>query len=86
MSLTDEQLRKLIDSIVTTHQDDPMDCETCNRELGCLAEKVAAGARLRDLLPEVEFHLQCCQDCFEEFQALVCILQAEQNGQLAPRE
>ncbi len=82
MNLPDEQLRKLIDCIVTLHQDDPMDCETCGQQLDCLAEKVAAGANLRDLLPEVEFHLSCCPDCQEEFRALVCILRAEKEGNL----
>ncbi len=77
-----EQLRKIIQSIVIAHQDEQMDCDTCSGQLECLAEKVAGGANLRDLLPEVEAHLVCCADCAEEFQALVCILRAEQSGLL----
>lgn len=77
-----EQLRKIIQSIVTAHQDEQMDCETCSQQLECLAERVAGGANLRDLLPAVEAHLECCQDCSEEFQALICILRAEQRGEL----
>jgi|GEM_PF-424921 len=78
------QLRKLIESMIIAHQGDQMDCEMCNQNLGCLAEQVAMGAKLHDLLPAMELHLACCQDCAEEFQALVCILRAELNGQLQP--
>jgi hypothetical protein len=84
--MQDEQLRKLIESIVLTHREDPMDCESCGMQLDCLAEKVAMGANLHDLLPEVEFHLACCKDCSEEFQALVAILRAEYSGQLTNEE
>ena len=80
----EEQLRKILDCIFLIHQEDPMDCETCNSQLECLAEKVAAGAKLHDLWPEVEIHFACCENCFEEFNALICILEAEQSGQLKP--
>ena len=76
------QLRKLIEAMIIAHRDDQMDCEMCNMNLDCLAEQVALGANLHDLLPAMEAHLACCQDCAEEFQALVCILRAELNGQL----
>jgi hypothetical protein len=82
MAPQDEQLRKIIDCIFVAHQDDQMDCEICNSQFECLAEKVAAGANLHDLWPEIEAHLSCCRDCSEEFQAIVCILRAELNGQL----
>ena len=84
MSSQEEHLRKLVESIVIAHRDDQMDCDMCAGELDCLAEKVAAGADLRDLLPAVECHLACCKDCNEEFIALVCIIRAEMNGYLVP--
>ena len=79
----DDQIRKIIDCIFTAHQDDQLDCETCNNQLECLAEEVAGGANLHDLWPQVEAHLACCKDCAEEFQALLCILKAEQSGSIA---
>jgi len=78
----DEQLQKLIKAIFEEHQDGDIDCETCSQQLNCLAELVATGAELRQLLPAVEAHLRCCGDCREEYQALLCILRAEINGQL----
>ena len=76
----DEQLQKLIKAIFDEHQDGGIDCETCSQQLNCLAELVATGAELRQLLPAVEAHLRCCEDCREEYQALLCILRAELNG------
>jgi hypothetical protein len=78
----DDPLRKLIDCIFVSHQDEAMDCESCGCQLECFAEKVSAGANLHDLWPDVEAHLACCPDCAEEFQALLCILRAERSGQL----
>ena len=83
MGLPDEQLRKLIDHIFVSHQDDEMDCESCSCQLECLAEKVAGGASLSDPLPEVEAHIRCCPDCREEWQALLCIVRAERDGSLS---
>ncbi len=82
MSLQTDELRKLLDCIVTSHRDDCLDCESCGQQLDCLAERVAAGGSLDDLLPEVSTHLCCCRDCFEEFEALVAILRAENEGSL----
>jgi hypothetical protein len=86
MALHEGELQKLIDCIVTSHRDDCLDCETCAEHLDCLAEKVAEGANLNDLLPDVVNHLCCCRDCFEEFEALVAILRAEGDGQLDTAE
>ena len=79
----DEQLDKLIKAIFDVHQDDDIDCETCSVQLNCLAELVANGAEMRHLVPAVEAHLQCCPDCREEYQALLCIVRAELKGQLS---
>lgn len=79
----EHHLRKLIEAIFEVHQDGGMDCETCAAQFDCLAEKVAAGANLHDLLPEVEAHLECCADCREEYNALLAIIRAENSGTLA---
>lgn len=86
MGLQDEHLRKLIDHICDTHQDEVIDCDSCGCQIECLAEKVAAGASLPDLWPEIEAHLQCCRDCREEWQALLSIVRAEQDGSLTAME
>ncbi len=51
------------------------DCESISR----LAERVANGESLEDIMPEFEQHVRCWKDCREEFEALVAILKAEKQ-------
>jgi len=59
-----------------------MDCNDYCEELAELAEQVANGAKLEDLLPDLNQHMQHWTDCREEFYALVAVLKAEQAEQL----
>jgi len=76
----DDQLQKLINCIFDIHSDGGIDCETCSKQFNCLVEMVSSGVELRDLLPAVEKHISCCPDCREEFQALLSIIVAENQG------
>jgi hypothetical protein len=70
----------LMQRILDMHDTD-VDCESCNEQLDCLAELAASGHDPKKLLPAVQAHLDCCSDCREEFEALLCILRAQQSGQ-----
>ena len=59
-----------------------MDCNDHCENLARLAEEVAAGKDVGDLLPALEQFMQYWTDCREEFEALVAILRAEKSGQL----
>lgn len=59
-----------------------MDCSSCDT-LAALAEKVAAGTPIQEVLPALAEHVQYWRDCREEFEALVAILKAEGDGTLA---
>ena len=83
MAPQDERLKRLIQAIFSVHQSESMDCDTCSQQFECLVELVNSGANLRDLLPAVEEHLQCCPDCNEEFQALAAIVRAHPQAPLA---
>lgn len=72
---------KLLHEILSLHEAE-VDCETCNEQIDCLAELVAVGHDPNKLLPAVQEHLDCCRECKEEFQALLCILKAQQSGQV----
>lgn len=56
-----------------------MDCNDYCEELAQLAEQVAEGAKLEDLLPALKEHMHYWKDCREEFDALVAIIQAEKE-------
>ncbi len=76
-----DELKKLIECIFDQHIDaDLLDCETCGAHFHRLADLVANGAQVQQLLPEVEQHLACCSECTEEFQALLSIIIAENKG------
>ena len=60
-----------------------MDCNDFCEQLAQLAEQVAAGNRVEDVLPRFQYHLRHWKDCREEFEALVAIVKAENNGELA---
>jgi hypothetical protein len=59
-----------------------MDCKDGCEQLARLAERAAAGEKVGDLLPELEEHMEYWKDCREEFDALVEIIKAEQEGDL----
>lgn len=82
MAQDTKRITQLINFIFDTHPGHDIDCDACNREFHCLAEKVAAGASVQELLPMIASHLDCCSDCREEFDALVAIVKAEDAGLL----
>lgn len=58
-----------------------MDCNDYCEQLAELAERVASGENLNDLLPALQQHMHYWTDCREEFDALVAIIKAEQGGE-----
>jgi hypothetical protein len=59
-----------------------MDCNDFCEQLSDLAERVARGEKLEDLLPALQDHMRYWKDCREEFEALVAVLKAESAGAL----
>ena len=59
-----------------------MDCSDCDR-LAALAEQVAEGEPVENVLPELAEHLHYWRDCREEFEALVTVLKAESSGSIS---
>ena len=59
-----------------------MDCNDYCEQLAELAERVASGEKLEELLPKWQEHMQYWSDCREEFEALVAVLKAEKAAEL----
>ncbi len=84
MAEHEERMKRLLNAIFAVHQESTIDCETCSGQFDCLVEMARQGGDLRELWPAVEEHLNCCADCREEFNALMAIIQAENDGKLSP--
>ena len=54
-----------------------MDCNDCCEKITQLAEQVANGADLNEILPEMKKFMHYWGDCREEFEALVAVIQRE---------
>lgn len=81
----DENRDKLMKFVLNAPFDEfiiAMDCKDGCEQLALLAERAASGEKVKDLLPELEAHMEYWKDCREEFEALVAIIKAEQDGAL----
>ena len=78
----DQQLTSFFHYLLTDpclHSID-MDCNDCCEYTSMLAEQVANGRPLRNLMPELAKHMHCYPCVEEEFKALTAILAAEKAG------
>ena len=67
-----EALLRLLDKT----QEEELCCEDVHSLLDAFAEMAASGEDTRQIMPQVHLHMELCPDCQEEFEALLCILQA----------
>jgi predicted anti-sigma-YlaC factor YlaD len=69
MELDSDHLKQLVCALLSERQD-ALECEACFEQMGCFVELELAGKSAAELLPLVEQHLACCEECREEYQAL----------------
>lgn len=74
-ALETKQISELVKSILTTRPDE-ISCDECFEQLDRFAEMHLAGKDAAAALPLVQDHLERCQDCREEFTALMLALRA----------
>lgn len=75
-----DQLGKMFDFIINAPADEEiiaMDCNDGCEEIAQLAEQVANGVKLSEILPELQKFMNYWGDCREEFDALVAVIKAE---------
>jgi len=53
-----------------------MDCAEVFEVLDIYAEAMVRGEDTSEMLPKVKHHIEMCRDCFEEYEALVRILES----------
>ncbi len=74
------RLNALLDFVLNASENaeiEAMDCNDHCEQMAALAERVAEGASLEEILPQLQYHMRYWVDCREEFLALVAVLKAE---------
>lgn len=70
MKLNKNILKRLIRVIVDTRSDE-IGCEQCFRELDSYAELELEGKSAEEAMPMLQYHLDHCKVCREEYEALL---------------
>ena len=68
-------VKRMVRGIITTRADE-IDCDACFEQVDRFAEMVLEGRDAAEALPLVQDHLNRCDDCREEFEALLEALRA----------
>jgi len=75
MKDTGSMLKKLLGMVEKTNEQE-MDCAEVFEALDIYAEAMVRGEDTSEMLPKVKHHIEMCRDCFEEYEALVRILES----------
>ncbi len=85
MKLNHETLKKMIVILTNTRAGEGgLSCDECYEEIDHFAEIELVGKSAAEAMPLVQEHLQNCQDCREEYEALMAALKyIDQNKPVA---
>ena len=75
MTLDLDRLKQMVREIITTRPDE-IGCDECFEQLDRFVEMTLAGKNAAEAMPLVQDHLERCDDCREEFEALLAALRA----------
>jgi len=75
MTLDLDRLKQTVREIITTRPDE-IGCDECFEQLDRFVEMKLAGKNAAEAMPLVQDHLERCDDCREEFEALLAALRA----------
>lgn len=88
MDANGDDLKKVVTAVSCT-RDEEIDCDECFELLDSFVEMELSGLGAAEAMPLVEEHLRECDDCREEFEALLEALRVEEGsgqvGRLWPR-
>jgi hypothetical protein len=74
-ALDTEAVKRMARGIATTRSDE-IGCDECFEQVDQFVEVALAGKDAAEAMPLVQDHLNRCQDCREEFEALLSALRA----------
>ncbi|KPL22388.1 MAG: hypothetical protein AMJ93_07325 [Anaerolineae bacterium SM23_84] len=67
------ELKRLVRDVLGTRSNE-IDCDECLRQLDEFVEMTLSGQSAADAMPLVQQHLEQCDCCREEFEALLAVL------------
>ena len=68
---------QLLQMLDITH-DDELSCGEVNDLIDQYVELKQRGANVESLMPLVKHHLDLCRECFDEYEALMAVLEFEE--------
>ena len=74
-NLEAQKLKQLVRAIMTTRPDE-IGCDECFKQVDHFVDMVLDGKNAAAAMPLVQDHLNRCQDCREEYEALLAALRA----------
>jgi hypothetical protein len=75
MRLEPATLKRMVRGVLSTRPDE-IGCDECFEQLDRFVEMTLAGKDAAEAMPLVRDHLDRCDDCREEFEALLAALRA----------
>ena len=78
MVLSREQIDTLIKTVSLTRSNE-LTCDECLKDLAVFAESSLAGKSIPEMLQAIEHHLTVCEECKEEYQALLTALKVTER-------
>ena len=76
MSNSHEMIKGMLEILMKTHNEE-LDCGEAYELLDQFVEAKTRGEDLSEVMPMVMRHLDLCRDCFEEYEALLRVIEAE---------
>lgn len=75
--MLDSEKLKMMARMIARTRDEEIGCEDCFAQIDQFVDQLLEGKHPEEAMPLVEQHLHICNDCKEEFQALLDALQAD---------
>jgi hypothetical protein len=76
MSNSHEIIKGMIEILTKTH-DEELDCGETFELIDQFVEAKVRGENVDEIMPMVMRHLELCRDCFEEYEALLRVIESE---------
>ena len=76
MTNANEMVKGILEILTKTHEEE-LDCGEAYDLLDQFVEASVRGEDVSEVMPMVMHHLDLCRDCFEEYEALLRVIESE---------